>query len=72
MENDIVKEAVRLHNAAQTLDNTVVELFNSTISHKCTYNEYQEPLDPFMNGECNHPKGDGHCCIALCPLEEEI
>lgn len=68
----MVKELIKAHKEAEKITRALVELFNKHLCEVCDYfdtdSEATEEL--FMNCYCNHSKGNGHCCIALCPLED--
>lgn len=69
--SEVIKELITAHDQACSLASKMVSLFNNILSGMCEYKnkEKQSVREVFMNYKCAHPGGDGHCCIATCPLE---
>ena len=68
----MIKELIEANEFACKMSSDLVELFNTKLSKLCEY--YNPDVDSmekslFMNHNCKHPRGDGHCCVATCPLK---
>ena len=69
----MIKELLKCQSAAEKISRTLVEMFNNGFNKTCKYyDNTPKEIDKelFMNFNCKHPKGDGHCSVALCPRGE--
>ena len=68
--SNVIKQFIATYDEVERIGKQLIDLFNSEVHDLCEhYKEAPEKDEElFMNHACDHPKGDGHCCIADCPM----
>ena len=67
--SNLVKQFIATYDEVDRIGKQLVDMFNDKMHKLCDHHKQaEEDGELFMNHECHHPKGDGHCCIAECPM----